>query len=135
VWEEGNVFPQVVFEVWSPNNRFTQMEDKRNFYEKYGAEEYYIVYPEFPMHAEGWRQEGGKLVRVAEMNGWVSPRTGLRFVLESGELTVFGRDGRPLRSAAEIAEEREQAEPPPKPARKRTSSPRNSANWASTRTG
>lgn len=110
VWEEGGVFPQVIFEVWSPNNRFERMQDKFAFYEKYGAEEYYIVYPEFPTHAEGWRREGDKLTRVPDMNGYVSPRLGLRFVLETGELTVFGRDGRPLRSAAEMALERDEAE-------------------------
>jgi Uma2 family endonuclease len=110
VWEEGGVFPQVVFEVWSPHNRQQPMEDKRDFYERYGAEEYYIVYPEFPAHAEGWRRDGGKLARLPEMNGWVSPRLGIRFVLNQGEVTVFGPDGRQLRSPAEIAAERDAAE-------------------------
>src|SRR5439155_6467870 len=76
VWEEGNLFPQVVFEVWSPNNRFEQMEDKKEFYEKYGAEEYYIVYPEFPAHAAGWKRDREKLIRVPDMNGYISPRLG-----------------------------------------------------------
>jgi Uma2 family endonuclease len=110
VWEEGGVFPQVVFEVWSPNNRYAEMLDKFAFYEKYGAEEYFILYPDFPMHAELYRRDGTKLVRVAEVNGYVSPRTGLRFALETGQLTVFGRDGRPLRTAEELAAEREAAE-------------------------
>ncbi|MCE9562897.1 MAG: Uma2 family endonuclease [Planctomycetes bacterium] len=110
VWEEGGVFPQVVFEVWSPHNRQQAMEDKRDFYEKYGAEEYYIVYPEFPSHAEGWRREGGSLVRIADMNGHVSPRLGMRFVLEAGELTLIGRDGRPFRTAMEMAQEQAEAE-------------------------
>ena len=110
VWEEDGIFPQVVFEVWSPTNRQQQMEDKRDFYEKYGAEEYYIVYPEFPSHVEGWKRDGAKLVRIPEMNGHVSPRLGLRFVLDTGELTVFGHDGRQLRAPAEIAAERDAAE-------------------------
>ncbi len=107
VWEEGGVFPQVIFEVWSPSNRFDQMQDKFTFYEKHGAEEYYIIYPEFPTHAEGWQRDGEKLARVPEMNGYVSPRTGLRFVLDKGDLTVFGRDGYPLRSPTEVAAERD----------------------------
>jgi Uma2 family endonuclease len=45
VWQEGGVFPQVVFEVWSPNNRYTEMLSKFAFYEAQGAEEYYILYP------------------------------------------------------------------------------------------
>ena len=44
------------------------------------------------------------------MNGYVSPRTGLRFELETGQLTVFGRDGRPLRTVEEHVAEREAAE-------------------------
>jgi Uma2 family endonuclease len=109
VWEEGGVFPQVVFEVWSPSNTTERMEEKLTFYEKYGAEEYYIVYPEFPMHADGWRRDGGKLARIPEMNGHVSPRLGIRFVLNRGELAVFGRDGRQLRTPAEVAAERDAA--------------------------
>jgi Uma2 family endonuclease len=110
VWEEGGVFPQVVFEVWSPGNRQQAMEDKKEFYERYGAEEYYIVYPEFPAHAEGWVRAGGTFARVSEMNGWVSPRLGWKFVLERGELAVFGPDGRQLRTAAEMVAERDAAE-------------------------
>jgi Uma2 family endonuclease len=107
VWEEGGIFPQVIFEVWSPNNRYAEMQDKFAFYEKYGAEEYYILYPEFPMHAEAFRREGDKLVRVVEVNGYVSPQTSLRFALETGHLTVFGSDNHPLRTAEEFAAERE----------------------------
>jgi Uma2 family endonuclease len=110
VWEEGGVFPQVVFEVWSPHNRWQEMEDKRDFYQKYGAEEYYIIYPEFPSHAEGWRREGETFVRIADMNGHVSPRLGVRFALGTGELTIIGADGRPFRSPAELVEERNAAE-------------------------
>jgi len=45
------------------------MEDKCDFYEKYGAEEYDVIYPEFPSHAEGWRRENGPFVRIAEISG------------------------------------------------------------------
>jgi Uma2 family endonuclease len=110
VWEEAGIFPQVVFEVWSPHNRLQAMEDKRDFYEKYGAEEYYIVYPEFPSHAEGWRREAGKFVRLPDMNGHVSPRLGIRFVLGTGDLAVFGPDGRRFLSPAELVAERNTAE-------------------------
>jgi len=110
VWEEGDIFPQVVVEVWSPNNRYDQMQKKFEFYERYGAEEYYIVYPEFPAHVEAWRRDGGKLVRVEEVNGYTSPRLGFRFVVEKGRLVVYGPDGRPLRKPSEIAAERDAAE-------------------------
>lgn len=105
VWEEGNIFPQVIFEVWSPNNRYTQMQKKFEFYEKYGAEEYYIVYPDFPAHLDGWLRRDGKLVEIEEMNGHISPRTGFRFELVRGAVRVFGPDGRQLRRPDEIAQE------------------------------
>lgn len=110
VWEEGGIFPQVIFEVWSPNNRYTEMQGKFSFYQKHGAEEYYILYPEFPMYAEIFQRDGESLVRVEDVNGYVSPRTGLRFALNKGQLTVSGRDGRQLRTAEEIVAEREEAE-------------------------
>ena len=110
LWDENGVFPQVVFEVWSPNNRVRDMQKKHEFYEKYGAEEYYIVYPEHPSFVEGWRLEAGKFVAVPEMNGFVSPRLGIRFGLHLGVLTVFGPDGRPFRSPCEVMAERDEAE-------------------------
>jgi Uma2 family endonuclease len=108
VWEEGDIFPQVVFEVWSPNNRFEQMRDKLAFYEKFGAEEYYIVYPEFPAHVEGWKRDGGKFIVIPEINGWISPRICIRFSLIEGDLKVYGPDGREMRSPVEIAADRDE---------------------------
>jgi Uma2 family endonuclease len=110
VWDEGGVFPQVIFEVWSPNNRMSKMMDKLRFYEKYGAEEYYILYPEFPAHIDVWRREGDQLVQVEDFANWVSPRLGTRFGVAKGELTVRGPDGRPFLSPAEIAAGRNAAE-------------------------
>jgi Uma2 family endonuclease len=40
-WNEGNIPPQVIFEVLSPGNRAAEMENKFAFYQKYGVEEYY----------------------------------------------------------------------------------------------
>jgi Uma2 family endonuclease len=110
VWEEGGIFPQVVIEVWSPNNRYNRMRKKFAFYEKFGADEYYIVYPEFPAHLEGWRREGDKLVEIETMDGHVSPRLGFKFAVKKGVLTVTGPDGRPLKTPTEIARDRDEAE-------------------------
>ena len=98
VWDEGNVFPQVIFEVYSPSNTHAEMQLKREFCARYGAEEFYIIYPEYPNDAEGWLRSGENFVRVAEINGFVSPRVGFRFVLDDGHLTVFGPDGREWKS-------------------------------------
>lgn len=110
VWEENGIFPQVVFEVWSPNNRQSAMADKRDFYERYGAEEYYIVYPDFPMHVDAWRRDGDKLVLLRDATTGVSPRLGIRFELDGGYLTVYGPDGRPFLAPADLVAERAAAE-------------------------
>jgi Uma2 family endonuclease len=107
VWEEGGVFPQVVIEVWSPSNRFSQMLAKLQFYEQYGAEEYYIVYPEFPAQVDAWRRDGSQLVKVVDANGYVSPSLGVRFEAVKGHLAVYGPDGRRFLNPAEIAAERD----------------------------
>ena len=104
VAEEGGIFPQVIFEVWSPGNRQQAMEDKREFYEKYGAEEYYIVYPEFPSHVDAWRAVDGAFVRVEDIAAWRSPRLGIRFEIRRGKLTVYHADGRRFLSHVELGE-------------------------------
>ncbi len=105
VWEEAGIFPQVLFEVWSPGNRFQQMEDKRKQYELYGAEEYYIVYPERPAFVEGWLREEGKLVRIEDLKTWVSPRLGVRFEIRKGNLNVVRPDGTKFLTYLEINEQ------------------------------
>ena len=45
-WEEAGIAPQVVFEILSPGNRFHAMQQKFQFYEKHGVEEYYIYDPD-----------------------------------------------------------------------------------------
>ena len=114
LWEEEGIFPQVMFEVWSPGNRFLQMEQKRNLYEEYGVEEYYIVYPEFPEHVDGWVREQDKLVVIPEIAKWVSPRLGIRFTLRKGHLSIIHPDGTKfltvLETNNELRIERERAE-------------------------
>lgn len=78
VWEEGAIFPQVVFEVVSPGNRHAEMARKFVFYEKYGAEEYYVLDPD-RRRLEGYLNRPPGFEEVPDMNGWVSPRLGIRF--------------------------------------------------------
>ena len=109
VWMESDIFPQIVFEVWSPSNRPEQMKKKFEFYELYGAQEYYVVHPETPAHVEIWRREGNRLAAVADVANWVSPRTGLRFEVRRGELFVFDSNGKELGTPIETARERDRA--------------------------
>jgi Uma2 family endonuclease len=92
VWEEGGIFPQVVFEVLSPGNTYTEMRDKRKFYQTHGAEEYYVYDPE-ANRLEAWARQGRRLVEVEDLNGHVSPRLGIRFDTSGAELVIYRPDG------------------------------------------
>jgi Uma2 family endonuclease len=109
-WEEGGVAPQVVFEVLSPGNRPAEMARKRDFYERFGVEEYYVYDPDGP-RMEGWRRgAAGRFERVPRMDGFVSPRLGVRFDLSGPELRVLNPDGSRFLTFAELAEARRRAE-------------------------
>lgn len=92
VWEEGGVFPQVVWEVLSPGNTVREMRAKRQFYRRHGAEEYYEYDPDTGL-IEGWTRDGRRFVDVDDMNGWVSPRLGVRFETSGPELVLYRPDG------------------------------------------
>jgi Uma2 family endonuclease len=105
-WLEGNIAPQVAFEVLSPSNRLGEMHRKFQFYERYGVEEYYVYDPD-KVDLAGWRRVGAKLQGVEEISGWTSPRLGVRFQLEDG-LRILGPDGRPFATYVELVRQREQ---------------------------
>src|SRR4051812_22959065 len=106
VWEEGGTFPQVVFEVWSPGNQPGDLTRKRKFYRTYGAEEYYAYDPD-TNELEGWVRVGGRFDEVPELNGYVSPRLGIRFDLTGPELVIRYPDGRPFLTFVELGERAE----------------------------
>ncbi|MFN6474609.1 MAG: Uma2 family endonuclease [Nostoc sp. SerVER01] len=91
-WLEDNIPPQVVFEIWSPGNRISQMAKKFEFYERYGVEEYYLYEPDV-VDLTGWQRRNSRLEVIDQMAGWVSPRLGLRFELSEEELQIYRPDG------------------------------------------
>ncbi len=106
-WEEGNIPPQVVFEVWSPGNRVSQMLEKLAFYDRYGVEEYYLYYPESG-EWDGWTRQEGRLTPVSQMEGWRSPRLGIRFEKgKDAEVGLFYPDGRKFLSFLELGQRAE----------------------------
>jgi Uma2 family endonuclease len=103
-WVEAGIAPQVVFEILSPGNRLTEMARKRLFYERYGVEEYYEYDPDRGDLA-GWVLNNGHLELIEQINGWVSPRTSVRFELnENGEFVLYRPDGRRFESYVELLE-------------------------------
>jgi Uma2 family endonuclease len=108
-WREGNLAPQVVFEILSPCNTKREMTRKLIFYSTYGVEEYYLYDPD-RIELQGWcRSEDGFLEDIDPISGWVSPRLGIRFELGE-ELQLYHPDGTSFTSFAEINQRAEQAE-------------------------
>jgi Uma2 family endonuclease len=112
-WKEDEIAPQVAFEILSPSNTSAEMERKREFYEAYGVEEYYLYDPD-RLRLAGWLRQEEQLVAIESMEGWVSPRLGIRFSQVQGELEIYRPDGRKFLSSVELdrlaEQERQRAE-------------------------
>lgn len=110
-WNEGNLPPQVVFEMISPGNRAGEMKAKFAFYEKYGVEEYYVYDPERGL-VQGWlRSTRGQFRAIPDMQNWRSPWLNIRFQISTeGQLQLLYPDGSPFLTFAELDQRRSQAE-------------------------
>lgn len=112
-WKENNIAPQVVFEILSPSNTTKEMTNKLLFYQRYGVEEYYIYNPD-TLELTGLLRSGDDLEIIEEMNGWVSPRLGVRFVLTPETLEIYRPDGQRFLTPVELDQvlekERQRAE-------------------------
>ena len=108
-WIEDNIPPQVVIEILSPGNRKAEMLRKFRFYERYEVEEYYIYDPD-DGDLTGWLRSDGGLNEIESMADWVSPRLGIRFEIESGELEIYRPDGQKFLSYVELEREKELAQ-------------------------
>jgi Uma2 family endonuclease len=105
-WEEGNIAPQVVFEILSPGNRVMEMLKKEQFYDRYGVEEYYVYDPD-DNELVGWRREAGQWQRIDEVHGWISPLLGVRFELTTETLVMYRPDGSRFETFAELLQRAE----------------------------
>ncbi|MBN3895967.1 MAG: Uma2 family endonuclease [Nostoc sp. NOS(2021)] len=108
-WQEDNISPQVVFEILSPSNDAKEMDRKLEFYDTYGVEEYYLYDPE-SFQLDGWLRQNNHLHKLWQMDGWVSPRLGIRFETGQGELVIYRLDGRRFLNSLELNQRVEQAE-------------------------
>lgn len=112
-WVEDDKPPQIVFEIWSPSNNQPEMDEKRAFYERYGVQEYYEFDPE-RLKLKGWLRQGNFLVPIANMQGWLSPLSKVRFELHPEDadnaLKLFEPNGKPFRTHLELVNQLDQAE-------------------------
>ncbi len=108
-WEEDGIAPQVVFEVLSPSNSRLDMANKWRFYDQYGVEEYYLYDPK-RHRLEIYQRRQGELKAVTHLNGWISPRLGIRLVLRPDTLEIYHPDGQPFLHSTELARLRYAAE-------------------------
>jgi Uma2 family endonuclease len=108
-WEEGNVPLTVVIEILSPKNTVVEMDRKLDFYDEHGTEEYYLYDPD-TNHLTAYIRQGQAFRKVRPVQGFVSPRLGIRFDLSGPELVVHGPDGRPFLTFEQLKAARDQAE-------------------------
>jgi Uma2 family endonuclease len=108
-WQEDGVAPQVVFEVLSPGNRDEEMDRKFAFYDAHGVEEYYVYDPD-STELFVWQRQQGRLQPIYPVDGWVSPRLGIRFILSADELIILRPDGTRFMTFLELEQQREDAQ-------------------------
>jgi Uma2 family endonuclease len=100
-WKEGNIAPQVVFEFLSEPTEFNV---NPTFFAQYGVQEYYI-YDIERKELSGlirYQEQDDVLDMIADMEGWTSPRLGVRFTMSSGTLQLYKPDGEPFLSYSEL---------------------------------
>jgi Uma2 family endonuclease len=102
-WVEGNIAPQVVFEVLSPSNTKAEMANKRKFYETHGVEEYYLYDPDDNVLV-GYLRDSAGLTPIPKIQGHISPRLGIRFEIDDDDLTVYQPNGERFLTYMELAE-------------------------------
>lgn len=109
LWRE-EIFPQVVFEIASEKTWRNDVDEKLELYDQLGAEEYYILDPEFaylsaPLLA--FQRQGKRLVSVSVENGKVfSPRLGLEIIKTVNSFRLFNPQTNEFLLTLEESEER-----------------------------
>ncbi|HLP88141.1 MAG TPA: Uma2 family endonuclease [Nostocaceae cyanobacterium] len=108
-WKEDNIPPQVMFEILSPSNTMLEMIKKFKFYEQYGVEEYYIYDPQTGEFL-GFLRSESELKQIEEIQGFISPRLGVKFEVVAGELQIYRPDGEKFLNYVQLEQQRQLAE-------------------------
>ena len=118
VWREGGIFPQVIFEIMSPSNTPDQMDDKLEFYNEHGAEEYYVYDPE-RIILTGYMRGTSELEPIPQMHNWVSTLLGVRFDMSGEEWAIYRPDGTRFETVREMYDRAQNATEESKSAKRR----------------
>jgi Uma2 family endonuclease len=102
-WKEEDIPPHIVFEIISQSNSAAEMKAKLAFYEKYGVEEYFVYDPDLG-GLKGYLRTGDHLTLLPEMNGWISPRTGVSFSISGKDIVCIRPDGKKFETYDELLE-------------------------------
>ena len=113
-WEEEGVAPQVVFEILSPGNTLVEMINKHTFYQRHGVQEYYLHDPD-RNELFGWQRESDELRQIEQIEDFVSPLLGIRFVVGPQDLQLFFPDGRPFVNQVTLAQKNDRLAAKPIP--------------------
>lgn len=99
-WLENGVAPQVVIEVLSPSNRRGEMLRKKQFYQKHGVEEYYVIDPQFKLVPTGLeitlRVDDGTFHEIKFLGIYTSPRMNITFEVQNKIFAYYFPDGTPF---------------------------------------
>ena len=111
VWKE-KIFPQVIFEVASERTWKMDISEKLEIYGELGAEEYYILDPEFaylPAPMLAFHRKGERLLTAQVKDDRIfSPRLGLEIVRAENTFRLFNpQTGEFLRTLEEAESELE----------------------------
>lgn len=108
-WEEGDIQPQIAFEIRSPSNNDAEMAAKLADYDRFGVEEYYHYDPHRNLLEVFLRQDGA-LRLMPVVGSFDSPLLGVRFLLRPSELGLLTPDGQPFRRFEEEQQRADRAE-------------------------
>ena len=114
LWRE-QVFPQVLIEIASEKTWRNDVDEKLRIYEEFGAEEYYILDPEFaylPAPLTAFRRQGANFIELDVIDDKIfSPRLGLEIVRTENTFRLFNPNANEfLLTLEESEDKRKQAE-------------------------
>ncbi len=105
---ENGVIPSVVFEIHSNSNTKKEIAEKRDWYEKYGVQEFYWLFTD-PAEVRVFLREDDELKEQIVGTNWTSEILGIRFDWSGERLEIYGPNGelmRPTREYLAIQAER-----------------------------